>query len=88
MKYHNEQEVAQKVLDYVKEELEGICEYNELYESLRAIGLNDEAIDIEKIASDEYRHADKLWRMLGNFDINVPQTINELWDKVEEIFDK
>ena len=88
MKYHNEHEVAEKVLAYLKDELEGICEYNELYESLKNLGMDKEAITVERIASDEYRHAEKLWHMLGKFNIEVPQAINDLWDKVEEIFDK
>jgi hypothetical protein len=50
--------------------------------------MDKEAITVERISSDEYTHAEKLSHMLGKFNIEVPQTINDLWDKVEEIFDK
>ena len=88
MKYHNEKEIAEKILAELEDELEGICTYDCLFQTLTEHNMNDEATIIEHIASDEYRHADKLWRMLDNFDIDIPQKIHHLWDKVEEIFDK
>ena len=89
MKYRNDnKEVATKVLEHLEGELEDICKYNCLYEMLVEREMYEEAEYIEKIASDEWRHADRLWSMLGKFDINIPQKIEELWDKVEEIFEE
>jgi bacterioferritin (cytochrome b1) len=87
MKYRNEKEVAERVLKELEDELEGICSYDCLYKMLKEHDMDDEAIVIEHIASDEYRHAEKLWRMLSKFEIDIPQKYHDLWSKVEDIFD-
>ena len=81
-------EIVQKLTKELEEELEGILEYNELYNSLVALGCKDEADRIERIASEEYYHAkilqDILWMM--NVDVSHHIIINNHWQKVKKIF--
>ena len=80
-------ELAEKVIAELEDELEGICSYDCLYKMLEENDMHEEAMVIERIANDEYKHANKLWDMLGKHEIEIPQKIHTMWDKVEEIFD-
>ena len=87
MEYDAKRDIAERLVAELEDELEGICKYDCFHKMLVEYGMEDEAKVIERIASDEWRHADKLWRMLDNFEIEIPKKIHELWDKVDEIFE-
>lgn len=87
MKYHDEKEIAARLVAELEDELEGICSYDCLHKTLIEHEMYEAADIIEKIASDEWRHAERLWRMLDDFEVEIPKKIDELWDKVEEIFE-
>ena len=78
MKYHNKHEIAEKVLAELKDELEGICEYNDLYESLENLGMTKEAIIIERIAQKQlpgldhdHRHIQLLGKNIDHIKAHV-----------------
>lgn len=82
-------EIIKHITDELEDELEGICEYNKVYEALTELKMHDEADRIERIASEEYYHAkilmDILWMM--NIDISHHAKIQDDWAKVKRIFD-
>lgn len=88
MKYSKE-ELVKKLTEMLEDELEGIIEYDCVYNSMIDAGLMMEAREIEEIASEEYTHVRAIWRMLKNHGVDFAHypKINEHWDKVKEIFD-
>lgn len=84
----NRDEIVKRLTDELQEELDGICEYNLTYESLKAMGLDYEARQIEKIASEEYYHAKILWDVLYmmNVDLSHHMKIQDGWTKVKKLF--
>lgn len=72
----------------LKEELGDVCTYNTLYEDLKEAGLHYEAREVEKIANDEYAHAEALAHLLkvhGKDTSNDPE-IASLWEKAKAAF--
>lgn len=71
----------------LQEELEGILNYNDLYEGARTLNLCDEADEIEYIAGEEYHHACVLKDILHRHGYSLRNLgMNALWEKVESIF--
>ena len=66
-KLHSKEELQKCFLARLKEELLDVDTYNNLYESLIADGLFEEAEDIEDIANDEFTHARVLWEILEDW---------------------
>jgi rubrerythrin len=88
MDTHEEKmEIAKKLIAELEEELEGIIKYDCLFNELGSKGMVKEAVVIQSIASEEYWHAMKIWRLLDQFEIEMPEKIETLWDKVSDIFD-
>lgn len=73
----------------LKEELGDICTYNSLYEDLKEAGLHYEARQVEKIANDEYTHAEALADMLNMHGKNFSHDleVSMLWKKAKAAFD-
>ena len=82
------EEIIKELTEQLEEELEGIKEYEELYNSLEALGLHAEADVIEDIAGDEYTHACDLWDMLKKHgvDLSHHEKIQKSWECVKKIF--
>lgn len=72
----------------LKEELGDICTYNTLYEDLKEAGLHHEAREVEKIANDEYTHAEALAYLLNTHskDTSKDPEIASLWEKAKAAF--
>jgi rubrerythrin len=88
MKYGNKEELVKKLTEMLEDELDGIIEYDCMYNSMMELGLIDEAEIVEDIANEEYTHAEAMWYMLKKHGVDLSQhRINEHWQKVKEIFD-
>ena len=87
MKYSKE-ELIKKLTEMLEDELEGIIEYDCMYNSMMELGLYDEAETVEEIANEEYTHAEAMWKMLKKHGVDFSQhhTINHNWEMVKEIF--
>lgn len=72
----------------LKEELEGIIKYNEMYEAAKDIGWNDAARTIERIACDEWAHANYLREMILDHEELLSPEIIALWDKAGAVFNE
>ena len=85
---HNKEELLNNLTEELEEELEGIINYEDVYNSLMANGLDAEADVIEDIAGDEYKHACALWDMLKKHgvDLSGHERITEGWERVKKIF--
>lgn len=85
---HTKEELMDKLIDQLDDELEGIIEYDHLYESLKAHKMYEEAAVIESIAGNEYKHACALWDMLKDHDVDLSEhkEIQSKWDCVKKIF--
>lgn len=88
-KYNNKEEIVKHLTEELEEELEGIKDYEDVYNSLVALGLYAEADVIEDIAGDEYKHACALRDMLKKHgtDLSHHEKIQKDWDCVKKIFD-
>lgn len=86
--HYKKEEITEKLIDELEDELEGIKEYDEIYESFKAHGMHDEARMIERIAEDEYNHACAIWNMLKEHDVDLSdhEKIQSDWDCVKRIF--
>lgn len=82
------EEIIKHLTEELEEELEGIKEYEDVYNSLVAMGLYAEADVIEDIAGDEYNHACALWDMLMKHgaDLSHHEKIQKDWECVKKIF--
>lgn len=85
---YNKDELIKHLTDELEEELEGIIKYEDVYYSLKALGLDTEADVIEDIAGDEYEHACHLWDMLKKHgaDLSHHEKIQTDWESVKKIF--
>lgn len=85
---HNKEEILENLTEELEDELEGIINYEDVYNSLRAKGLDAEADVIEAIAGDEYKHACALWDMLKKHgvDLSGHEKISKDWECVKKIF--
>ena len=88
MKTYTKDELMKKMVDELEEELEGIIEYDEIYNSFKELGLEVEADEIEQIARDEYDHACAIWDILDHHgcDVSHHTKIQDDWAKVKRIF--
>ena len=88
MKYGKE-ELIKKLTEMLEDELEGIIDYDCIYNSMMELGLYDEAEAVEEIANEEYTHASEMWKMLKAHGVDFSQhhTINSHWEAVKKIFD-
>lgn len=82
------EEILEHLTEELEDELEGIKEYEDVYNSLVAEGLYAEADVIEDIAGDEYKHAQALWDMLKKHgvDLSHHEKIQKSWECVKKIF--
>ena len=89
MKMYTKEEIIENLTEELADELEGIKNYEDVYNSLIANGLDAEADVIEDIAGDEYKHACALWDMLKKHgaDLSSHPTIHNDWECVKKIFD-
>lgn len=87
-KYNNKEEILKHLTEELDEELEGIKDYEDVYNSLKDMGLHAEADVIEDIAGDEYKHACALWDMLKKHgvDLSHHEKIQKDWECVKRIF--
>lgn len=87
---HTHQDMINKqMLDALSEELDDIAKYNDIYEKACEAGEYDTADLVEKIARDEYAHAQGLWKCLKKknaYDPHHHSHIEEKWHKANEIF--
>lgn len=85
---YNKEELIKCLTDDLEDELEGIVNYEHIYESLKALGLEKEARTIERIAEDEYTHACAIWDMLKEHGVDLTdhEKIQSDWDCVKKIF--
>lgn len=85
---HNKEKILENLTEELEEELEGIKKYEDVYNSLKAVGLDAEADVIEAIAGDEYKHACALWDMLNEHgvDLSSHEKISKGWECVKKIF--
>lgn len=85
---HNNKEIIDTLIEELEEELEGIIHYEDVYNSLKAKGLDAEAKVIEAIATDEYSHACAIWDMLKEHDADLSghEKIHGDWERVKKIF--
>lgn len=88
MKYSNKEELVKKLTEMLDDEIEGIIEYDCIYNSMMEMGLIEEAYIVEDIANEEYTHAEAMWKMLKKHGVDFSQhhTINHNWEKVKAIF--
>ena len=88
MKMYTKEEILKNLTEELADELKGIKNYEDVYNSLKAIGLDAEADVIEDIAGDEYEHACALWDMLKKHgaDLSGHETIAKDWECVKKIF--
>lgn len=82
------EDIVKKLTEELEEELEGICEYNDTYDSLVKLGYKDEADRIERIASEEYYHAKILMDILEMMGVDLTHhtKIHTDWARVKKIF--
>lgn len=85
---YNKDELIKCLTDDLEEELEGIINYEHIYESLKGLGLYREARTIERISADEYDHAVSLWDMLKEHgaDLTHHVKIQDMWNEVKKIY--
>lgn len=85
---YTESELMEKLKEELEDELEGIIEYDHLYNALKAHKMHKEAMVIESIASNEYKHACALWDMLKDLDVDLSdhEDIHTKWETVKTIF--
>jgi uncharacterized coiled-coil DUF342 family protein len=85
---YNKEELIRCLTDDLEDELEGIINYEHIYNSLMELGLAKEARTIERIAEDEYDHVVSLWDMLEEHEANLKhhEKIQELWREVKKIY--
>lgn len=85
---YNKEELVKCLIDDLEDELEGIINYDHIYESMKELGLYREAITIERIATDEYDHVVSIWEMLKEHgaDLKSRPKIEEMWNEVKRIF--
>lgn len=85
---YNKEELIKCLTDDLEDELEGIVNYEHIYESFKALGLAKEARTIERIAEDEYDHVVSLWDMLKEHGVDLTdhEKIQSDWDCVKKIF--
>lgn len=69
----------------LKEELEGIIKYNEMYEAAEELDIPSVATTIYAIACDEWRHARYLRTLLLDHGESLSPECMSLWEKVEKI---
>ena len=81
------EELIKELIDNLDDELEGICEYNMLYEHLMSMGKHREAERIERIASEEYYHSKILYDILDSMGVDLSHNIKIQtdWAKVKKI---
>jgi ferritin len=86
--FYNEEELLKHLTEELEEELEGIKKYEDLYNSLKAMGFEYEASIIERIAGEEYKHACAIWDILEehNVDLSNHEKIQKGWECVKNIF--
>lgn len=86
---HTKEELINELIEQLEDELEGIIEYDHLYESLKAHKMHHEAAVIEEIAGNEYKHVCALWEMLTDHEVDLSdhEDINSKWERVKKIFD-
>lgn len=85
---YNKEELIKCLTDDLEDELEGIVNYEHIYESFMALGLAKEARIIERIAEDEYDHVVSIWDLLKEHgaDLTHHEKIQELWKEVKRIY--
>ena len=85
---YNKEELVRCLTDDLEDELEGIINYEHIYKSFMALGLDKEAMTIERIAADEYDHAVSIWDMLKKHgaDLTRHVKIQEMWGEVKRIY--
>lgn len=69
----------------LKEELEGILKYNDLYEAADELDMPDVRYTARAIARDEWMHANYLRDILIEHGAMLSPECNLLWEKVEKI---
>lgn len=86
---YTKEELEKRLIEELEDELEGIIEYDKLYESFKAQKMHAEAAVIEDIAVDEYNHACAIWDMLDEWDVDLSEheKIHSDWECVKKIFD-
>lgn len=78
------EELLTHVKTELKDELEGILKYNDLYEGTDCA---HERHVFEAIASDEWAHAHALRDILSKHGETISPECAALWEKVEKIID-
>lgn len=85
---YNKDELVRCLIEDLEEELEGIINYEHIYESFKELGLHKEARIIERISADEYDHVVSLWDMLKEHgaDLSHHTKIQDMWNEVKKIY--
>jgi ferritin len=85
---YTKEELIKSLIEDLDDELEGIINYEHIYESFKALGMHREARDIERIATDEYDHVVSIWDMLTEHgaDVMHHENIKSKWAEVKHIF--
>lgn len=76
-------EVERLLKDRLKKELLDVIEYSELYEIVNYYDKQE----IERIAIDEFRHAQHIECMMEDREIKSDDEIKELWFKAKKCFE-
>lgn len=85
---YNKDELIKALTEDLEDELEGIINYEHMYESFEKLELHKEARCIERIAAEEYDHAVTIWDILKDHgaDLKHHAVIQDLWNEVKRIY--
>lgn len=85
-------DVARKMMEHLKEELEDVEEYHEMSQEAARQGLHRRAKNLEKIAMEEYTHARYIRETLIEVGAYIPAEhaeCEEMWGRVRrDLFHK
>lgn len=89
-KIYSKDECMSRLVSKLREELMDVISYNNLYESLMAHRHYEDAKDIEYIARQEYHHAQIIYDLLEDDEVEARNStdIKSLWETVKDIFDE
>lgn len=82
------EELLTKLKARLLEELNDVINYNNLYEELINSENKEDADIIERIANDEYSHAEAITYILEKHGVCLDETAREKWKSVCIIFDE
>lgn len=72
----------------LKEELQDVIKYSNMYDNLMKQGYYDEADEIEEIAREEFTHAEAIYDILDDwgYDLSSNEELLAMWKNAELAF--